>query len=715
MNQLLLMLAKLVQALLQKLPYWWKLPIVLMIFYQFQQRDYLMNNNLFDSYPCEVRGPKYDCQDPVIGHVSLGFFFNKKCSPFSHLYESKDGLTTDECVKHCKDNRYPYAGFDHCNKCFCGTHFMTYAQTKSTSCKTKPRSRCKKLKSGCEPSSHIEVFRTMYCTEEMRTTRTHDGTCNDLDQPASGSRFYRFGRNVNRTKTFEDKDLLEPCPRELSRRLMTREQFIPAKQLNLLAGGWIQFNLHDWFDHGPVDTSRRINIDLDKDDPLYKQHHGEMKIPRTKPDNCNSPSNKDTPATFQNDVTHWWDGSQLYGSDEQTSAKLRSFKDGKMTVSKKDGLLPLDSKTGIEQTGFNNNWWVGLSLMHNIFTREHNSICDMLRTYYPEWQDQKLYDTARLINTAVIMKIHTVEWTPAILNNSALRAGVRVNFGLSPGKEVFDWLAAHNISISASSGVLKPIVGSPSDFNGVPFSLTEEFVSVYRMHPLLPDDLHILSSSTGQRTGKSYSLPEYSFDKARKVMTQNSMDDIVYTFGVEHPGALTLHNYPKHLMNLKLPKHQQKGETIDLATIDILRDRERGIPRYNEFRRLTNLAPVESFEKLTPNRDHSNLLKELYDGDIEKVDLLIGCLAEEPRPDGYGFGETAFNIFVLMASRRLKTDRFMTDDYTADIYSPEGLKWIQDTDMSSVLIRAFPDIKWLREVLAKTENAFFPWPVSFAG
>jgi len=66
---------------------------------------------------------------------------------------------------------------------------------------------------------------------------------------------------------------------------------------------------------------------------------------------------------------------------------------------------------------------------------------------------------------------------------------------------------------------------------------------------------------------------------------------------------------------------------------------------------------VESFEKLTPNREHSNLLKELYEGDIEKVDLLIGCLAEEPRPDGYGFGETAFNIFVLMASRRLQTDR----------------------------------------------------------
>lgn len=62
------------------------------------------------------------------------------------------------------------------------------------------------------------IFPVVHCTEGMKTARTHDGTCNDLDQPASGSRFYRFGRNVNRTKTFEDKNILEPCPRELSRR-----------------------------------------------------------------------------------------------------------------------------------------------------------------------------------------------------------------------------------------------------------------------------------------------------------------------------------------------------------------------------------------------------------------------------------------------------------------------------------------------------------------
>ena len=64
---LLVKLAKLVKELLQKLPYWWKLPIVLMMFYQIRQRDYLLNNNLFDAYSSQLTGPKYDCQDPLIG------------------------------------------------------------------------------------------------------------------------------------------------------------------------------------------------------------------------------------------------------------------------------------------------------------------------------------------------------------------------------------------------------------------------------------------------------------------------------------------------------------------------------------------------------------------------------------------------------------------------------------------------------------------------
>jgi len=105
----------------------------------------------------------------------------------------------------------------------------------------------------------------------------------------------------------------------------------------------------------------------------------------------------------------------------------------------------------------------------------------------------------RLINTALVTKIHTIEWTPAILNLTALRIGVEVNWGLDPGKETWDWLRKHNIT---SNPGIKPLVGGPTNFRDVPFSLTEEFVSVYRMHPLLPDFLKIRCMKTKEYTDK---------------------------------------------------------------------------------------------------------------------------------------------------------------------------------------------------------------------
>ena len=67
--------------------------------------------------------------------------------------------------------------------------------------------------------------------------------------------------------------------------------------------------------------------------------------------------------------------------------------------------------------------------------------------------------------------------------------------------------------------------------------------------------------------------------------------------------------------------------------MDILRDRERGVPRYNQFRRLLHKAPVKSFDELTDNPAWRKQIKEVYNGDLEKVDLMTGLFAE-PLPDG---------------------------------------------------------------------------------
>ena len=45
-----------------------------------------------------------------------------------------------------------------------------------------------------------------------------------------------------------------------------------------------------------------------------------------------------------------------------------------------------------------------------------------------------------------------------------------------------------------------------------------------------------------------------------------------------------------------------------------------------------------------------------------------------------------------MASRRLNSDRFFTTDYTPHVYTPEGMQWIRDTDLTTVLLRHCPEL-----------------------
>jgi hypothetical protein len=98
-------------------------------------------------------------------------------------------------------------------------------------------------------------------------------------------------------------------------------------------------------------------------------------------------------------------------------------------------------------------------------------------------------------------------------------------------------------------------------------------------------------------------------------------------------------------------------------------------------------------------------MRDVYDGDIDAVDLQVGLLAE-PLPPGFGFSDTAFRIFILMASRRLKSDRFFTDDYSPEVYSAEGIDWVERNGMRDVLLRHHPE---LAPALEGVPNAFAPW------
>src|SRR5207249_1344763 len=104
-----------------------------------------------------------------------------------------------------------------------------------------------------------------------------------------------------------------------------------------------------------------------------------------------------------------------------------------------------------------------------LFTLEHNAICDRLKAEYPSWSDDDLFDHARLVNAALMAKIHTVEWTPAIIAHPTMKVAMHANWWGLAGEQIYKALGR-----ISTSEVISGIPGSPKDHFGVLYSLTEE-------------------------------------------------------------------------------------------------------------------------------------------------------------------------------------------------------------------------------------------------
>ena len=352
------------------------------------------------------------------------------------------------------------------------------------------------------------------CKGPLITHRTLTGICNDLENPLMGSSGMPFGRNMQFEATFPRLGLdeltknrhdgriglLKPDPQLISRKLFTRVQtekngcnqglgdknfstnadcdYIKAPFFNVLAAFWIQFMTHDWFSHtfegrnAPAMqevgcTSEEAQTlgcrEGDRREPsLYAKEDGAASFEaggqtyRTR-----------APLTTSNLVSAWWDASQIYGHDEPSQQRVQRDPDDPAKLLLTNNYLPLmptcaqytadcpvqPQWQGQEATSFPDNWSIGTSFYHNLFTREHNSFVDSFRELqkqtpdadsglrdpdnpekiiaYKDVADERLYQVGRLIVAAQIAKIHTIEWTTQLLYNEPLYAGMNSNwFGL---------------------------------------------------------------------------------------------------------------------------------------------------------------------------------------------------------------------------------------------------------------------------------------------
>ena len=99
-----------------------------------------------------------------------------------------------------------------------------------------------------------------------------------------------------------------------------------------------------------------------------------------------------------------------------------------------------------------------------------------------------------------------------------------------------------------------------------------------------------------QQHGKA--LEEIPFDRSRQsaskgITKQHGMSNLFYSFGNQHPGNLGLYNYPKFLQEVSVPGHA----FLDLAAVDIVRARERGVELNESRLRMANTPEGATYFK----------------------------------------------------------------------------------------------------------------------
>ena len=95
----------------------------------------------------------------------------------------------------------------------------------------------------------------------------------------------------------------------------------------------------------------------------------------------------------------------------------------------------------------------------------------------------------------------------------------------------------------------------------------------------------------------------------------------------------------------------------------------------HQFRELLGKERLRSFDELTSNKVWADEIRDLYNGDIDRVDTQVGMLAED-LPAGFGFSDTAFRVFTGWPQCRRQSDRFFTTDWTPETYTQVGMDWI---------------------------------------
>ncbi|KAF5298626.1 hypothetical protein FQR65_LT09722 [Abscondita terminalis] len=300
------------------------------------------------------------------------------------------------------------------------------------------------------------------------------------------------------------------------------------------------------------------------------------------------------------------DMSQIYGKKESIANCLRSFRGGKLKTKNyyKEDYPPFFNDCPqapmiypkkpfelisilLRSTVQRKKWALGnphlnmtpmLFVFSTIWIREHNRVCKVLAIKHPQWRDEELYQTARLIITGEAIKITLTEIMKHITQSN------------------IDLLYRPEFTTDLNMDYLGNV---PKELSLMPM-----------WHCMIPDRIRV-GPTLYNSTDLLYS--------DNNIVFKNGIDNMIHAMSTTPAGETTFRNIG---VDYKIP-------TIEL----IKQSRALKMQSYNNYRKRFGLNSKKTFEELTGDLHLAAILKELY-VDVDGVELIVGLLTEQK---GSGF------------------------------------------------------------------------------
>ena len=425
---------------------------------------------------------------------------------------------------------------------------------------------------------------------------------------------------------------------------------------------WGQFMDHDiTFSQ---DRAEPANIKIPRGDDIFDPQHtgmAEMFFNRAINDPATGTST-DNPRQQLNTITGWIDASTVYGSDSERTTALRT-NDGTGKLKTSPGNFLPYNELGLPNFRFRGpdfflagderaNENIGLTSLHTLFVREHNRLAEQIAGRDDSLSGEEIYQMARKIVGAQIQAIAYNEFLPVLLGPNALPPYSHYN-------------------------------------DSTPSGVANAFSSAaYRVgHTLLSPKIRLVDAQ-GNET-EAIPLRD-AFFQPKKVVNQG-IEPILRGFG-SHPhqrvDVFIIDDVRNFLFVDTEPTGTHGLRGFDLATLNIHRGRDHGLPSYNDMREALGLERKENFSEITSDEEVQRRLRDAYgtrdDGtdNTDDMDIWATGLAE----DRYGesmLGEL-FHTIVARQFRVLRDgDRF----WYQRTLSQDELREVEESTLANVIRR----------------------------